>query len=82
MRELNLKVYRQQLGCVQQEPVVFEGTISENIRLGKLEATDDEVIRAAQLANVHNFVLKFPQVCVHTALHAFTVNSFHFSFTH
>ncbi|KAF6778540.1 hypothetical protein AHF37_01990 [Paragonimus kellicotti] len=62
IRELDLKTLREQLGCVQQEPILFEGTIAENIRMGKLDATTEEVEEAAILANAHNFILEQPQV--------------------
>ncbi|KAA3682419.1 ATP-binding cassette, subfamily B (MDR/TAP), member 1 [Paragonimus westermani] len=61
IRELDLKTLRAQLGCVQQEPILFEGTIAENIRMGKLDATIEEVEEAAILANAHNFILEQPQ---------------------
>ncbi|CAH8519955.1 unnamed protein product [Dicrocoelium dendriticum] len=61
IRELNLKAYRQQLGCVQQEPVLFEGTVADNIRMGKLDATQSEIEDAAKLANAHDFILALPQ---------------------
>lgn len=53
---------RSHIGVVSQEPVLFEGSISENIRLGKVDATNDEIIEASQLANAHNFVEELPQV--------------------
>ena len=43
-----------------QEPVLFSGTIEENIRYGKHDATDQQVIDAARLANAHDFIEKFP----------------------
>ncbi|CAL8106449.1 unnamed protein product [Calicophoron daubneyi] len=61
LRELDLHWYRSKVGFVQQEPVLFSGTIAENIRMGKLDATDDEVIEAAKLANAHHFIMKFPE---------------------
>ena len=49
---------RQHMGFVLQDPFLFQGTIRENIRYGKLDATDDEVIEAAKLANAHSFIIK------------------------
>mmetsp|Transcript_3431 Transcript_3431/g.3905 ORF Transcript_3431/g.3905 Transcript_3431/m.3905 type:complete len:482 (-) Transcript_3431:2569-4014(-) len=49
------------VGTVSQEPVLFATTIFENIRYGKPEATKDEVIEAARLANAHNFIDSFPE---------------------
>ncbi|MDV2886647.1 ABC transporter ATP-binding protein [Alkalihalophilus pseudofirmus] len=47
---------RRQLGYVLQDPFLFEGTIRENIRYGRLNATDDEVEQAAKEANAHSFI--------------------------
>lgn len=62
VRELDLQHFRQQLGCVQQEPVLFEGTVMENIRLGNIVSSDDEIIEAAKLANAHQFIVELPDV--------------------
>ncbi|WP_246942980.1 ABC transporter ATP-binding protein [Bacillus pinisoli] len=51
---------RQHMGFVLQESYLFEGTILENIRYGRLDATDEEVIEAAKLANAHSFIMKLP----------------------
>ncbi|KAK5649149.1 hypothetical protein RI129_004041 [Pyrocoelia pectoralis] len=48
-------------GYINQEPTLFATTIMENIRYGRPDATDDEVIEAAKLANVHGFVTGFPR---------------------
>ncbi|CAH8583452.1 unnamed protein product [Schistosoma rodhaini] len=61
LRELNIHNYRNQIGCVQQEPVLFDGTIRENIGLGKLNATDEEIHEAAIKANAHQFIMRLPQ---------------------
>ncbi|XP_001371455.2 mitochondrial potassium channel ATP-binding subunit [Monodelphis domestica] len=50
----------QVIGFISQEPILFATTIMENIRLGKLDATDEEVYKAAQEANAHNFICSFP----------------------
>ena len=47
------------LGYVLQTPHLFSGTIKDNIRYGKLEATDDEIVTAAKLVNAHNFIMHF-----------------------
>lgn len=44
-----------------QEPILFATSISENIRYGKHEATDEEIIAAAKLANAHDFIETFPK---------------------
>lgn len=51
---------RRSLGMVLQDVHLFHGTIRENIRYGNLEATDEDVIRAAKLANAHSFIMKLP----------------------
>lgn len=47
---------RDQFGYVQQEPILFNTTIKENIRYGKLDATDEEIYKAAYLANALTFI--------------------------
>ncbi len=51
---------RRSLGIVLQETNLFTGTVKENIRYGKLDATDEEVIAAAKLANAHDFIEMLP----------------------
>lgn len=48
------------IGVVLQEPFLFSGSVLDNIKYSKPEATYEEVIRAAKLANAHDFVIKFP----------------------
>jgi ATP-binding cassette subfamily B (MDR/TAP) protein 1 len=57
VRSLNLKWLRQQIGSVGQEPVLFEGTVADNIAYGKAGPTRAEIEEAAQLANAHAFIL-------------------------
>ena len=52
---------RRSLGVVLQETNLFTGTVMENIRYGKLDATDEECIQAAKLANAHDFIERLPQ---------------------
>lgn len=52
---------RRSLGMVLQETHLFTGTVRDNIRYGKLNATDDEVVAAAKLANAHGFISRLPQ---------------------
>ena len=52
---------RRSLGMVLQDTHLFTGTVADNIRYGKLDATDEEVIVAAKLANAHYFITKLPQ---------------------
>ena len=52
---------RKSLGMVLQDTHLFTGTVMDNIRYGKLDATDEEVIAAAKLANAHGFIERLPQ---------------------
>ena len=52
---------RRSLGIVLQETNLFTGTVMENIRYGKLDATDEECIAAAKLANAHDFITRLPK---------------------
>ena len=49
---------REMFGMVLQDTWLFSGTIMENIRYGRLDATDEEVIAAAKAAHVHNFIMQ------------------------
>lgn len=52
---------RKNIGIVLQDTVLFAGTIADNIRYGNLEATDEQVIEAAKLANAHGFIVRLPE---------------------
>ena len=52
---------RRSLGVVLQETNLFTGTVMDNIRYGKLDATDEDCIRAAKLANAHDFITRLPK---------------------
>ena len=56
IRTLNLAWLRGRIGLVSQEPVLFEGSIAENIRYGKPDATQEEVEAAARMADAHKFI--------------------------
>lgn len=60
IKKIKLKDLRKQIGIVQQDVYLFAGTIMENIRYGKPDATDEEVIRAAKSANAHEFIMNMP----------------------
>ena len=60
IREVNLHWLRQHIGVVSQEPVLFAGTIAENIRYGKEDATQEEIEQAAMTANAHSFITELP----------------------
>jgi ABC-type multidrug transport system fused ATPase/permease subunit len=60
LRDLTLRSLRDQISVVLQEPLLFSGTIEENIRYGKLEATKEEVVEAARAANADDFISGLP----------------------
>ncbi len=60
VREINRHTYRSKIGVVLQETFLFNGTIYSNIAYAKPGATRDEVIRAAKLANAHEFIMRQP----------------------
>ena len=59
IKDVTLKSLRDNIGVVQQDVYLFMGSIKENIRYGKPDATDEEVIAAAKLANAHEFIEAF-----------------------
>jgi ATP-binding cassette, subfamily B, multidrug efflux pump len=61
IRQIKKDDLRRQLGIVLQDTFLFAGTVSDNIRYGRLDATDDEVIAAARLANADQFIHRLPQ---------------------
>jgi ABC-type multidrug transport system fused ATPase/permease subunit len=60
VRELTLKSLREQISIVLQEPLLFSGTIADNIRYGRLDADREAVVEAARAANAHEFIVKLP----------------------
>jgi ABC-type multidrug transport system fused ATPase/permease subunit len=60
LRDLKLSSLREQISVVLQEPLLFSGTIGENIRYGRLEATQDDIADAARAANAHDFIAALP----------------------
>ncbi|MGB8644250.1 MAG: ABC transporter ATP-binding protein [Anaerolineae bacterium] len=61
LRSVTQLSLREQIGVVPQETILFGGTIRENILYGRLDATAEEMIAAAQAANAHEFILGFPK---------------------
>jgi ABC-type multidrug transport system fused ATPase/permease subunit len=58
---VSLASLREQVSVVLQEPLLFSTTIAENIRYGRLDATDEEVIASAKAANAHDFIMRLPE---------------------
>lgn len=59
--DYQLHPLRRQIGFVLQDTVLFRGTLRENIAIGRPEATDEEIIEAAKLANAHEFIMRMPK---------------------
>ncbi len=59
-RKRSINWLHENIGYVLQSPHLFSGTIKENLKYGKLEATDEEVIQAAKLVNAHEFIMELP----------------------
>lgn len=61
IRHIKLEELRNHIGIVQQDVYLFAGSIMDNIRYGRPDATDEEVVRAAKNANAHEFIISFPE---------------------
>ena len=61
IRDITLKSLRNQVSLVLQEPLLFSGSIFDNIRYGRLDATMEEVMEAARSANAHDFIVGLPR---------------------
>jgi ATP-binding cassette subfamily B protein len=60
VREVRAQSLRQNIGIVQQDVYLFAGTVAENLRYGKLDASIDEIIEAAKMAHAHDFIMALP----------------------
>ncbi len=60
LKEINIQWLHSQLGLVGQEPILFDTTIAENIRMGAPDATKEQIESAAKQANAHDFIVSFP----------------------
>ncbi|WDP86540.1 MAG: ABC transporter ATP-binding protein [Desulfobacter sp.] len=60
VRDLSIESLRRHISIVTQEPILFNESVKENIRYGKMDATDDEIEAAAKSAYAHEFILGFP----------------------
>ncbi len=61
IRDVTLESLRKNIGTVQQDVFLFVGSVKENILYGKIDATDEEIINAAKLANAHDFIMELPE---------------------
>ncbi len=61
VRDVTQQSLRRQIGVVPQEPFLFTGTVGDNIRYGRLEATDEEVMNAARVVGAHDLIAQLPQ---------------------
>lgn len=60
LKDINVRDLRSCIGVVSQEPLLFDTTIEDNIRYGKPDATFEEIVKAAESANAHDFIMSFP----------------------
>jgi ABC-type multidrug transport system fused ATPase/permease subunit len=60
VRQYRVRSLREKIAIVLQDPVLFAGTIADNLRYGRLDATDDEVEQAARAAHAHEFIMRLP----------------------
>jgi ATP-binding cassette subfamily B protein len=60
VREVTLSSLRREIGVIAQDPFLFSATVRENLLFGRPEATDDEIVEAAQLAQAHEFIERLP----------------------
>jgi ABC-type multidrug transport system fused ATPase/permease subunit len=61
IRQIDLKSLREQISIVLQEPLLFSGSIADNIRYGRLDADMEEIITSAKAANAHDFIERLPK---------------------
>ena len=61
VKDVSIESLRRQMGIMTQDNFLFSGTIRDNIRYGKLDATEDEIIAAAKAVNAHDFIMKLPR---------------------
>ena len=58
VKDVSIESLRRQMGIMTQDNFLFSGTVADNIRYGKLDATDDEIVAAAKAVNAHDFIMK------------------------
>lgn len=60
-REFSVASFRKVIGYVQQNPIIFNGSIADNIRYGKLDASFEEIVRAAKSVSIHDYIMALPK---------------------
>ncbi|KAI6219466.1 Multidrug resistance protein pgp-3 [Aphelenchoides besseyi] len=61
LNKINIQWLRTQIGIVAQDPVIFSGTVEENMRMAKENLTHEEMVEACKLANIHDVIMKLPE---------------------
>ena len=61
VRQYDVRSLRERIAIVLQEPVLFSGTIADNLRYGRLDATREEIEQAARAAHAHDFIARLPK---------------------
>lgn len=61
INELDIEYLRSKMAIVDQEPLLFSDTIAENMRLAKIDASEEEIQNAAKIANIHDFIMGLPE---------------------
>lgn len=61
IKNINMHSLRDQMGLVTQDSIMFNGSIADNVKLGKLDANDEEIITALKIANAYEFVVNLPE---------------------
>jgi ABC-type multidrug transport system fused ATPase/permease subunit len=60
IRKYKVRSLREKIAIVLQDPVLFQGSVTENLRYGRLDATQEEIVDAAKAAHAHDFILRLP----------------------
>jgi len=60
VRKYKVRSLREKIAIVLQDPVLFQGSVSENLRYGRLDATQEEIVEAAKAAHAHDFIMRLP----------------------
>jgi ABC-type multidrug transport system fused ATPase/permease subunit len=60
VRQYKVRSLREKIAIVLQDPVLFQGSIAENLRYGRLDATQEEIVEAAKAAHAHDFIMRLP----------------------